>query len=156
MARGASRRTILKYAPNSDGQQRAHLNCAPDERRRPPPPAGPSSAASFNTTFSTDPGGTAIGSAEIENGVLKLTDLADLPPADPEKPLPQNDSYIFADFNGGAAIQSLPRRSRLQSVAAALWEPRGLASCSRMISRIKPRSARAALPPTTARASARV
>ena len=63
-------------------------------------------AATLTANFSADPGGTAIGSAEIEEGVLKLTDLADLPPADPPKPLPQNGSYKLPDFNNGAAIQS--------------------------------------------------
>jgi hypothetical protein len=63
-------------------------------------------AGTFTTDFTTDPGGTAVGTAEVQDGVLKLTDLADLPPADPPKPLPQNGSYILPDFNGGAAIQS--------------------------------------------------
>ncbi|MBI4659295.1 MAG: hypothetical protein HY735_10680 [Verrucomicrobia bacterium] len=63
-------------------------------------------AATFNANFGTDPGGTALGVAEIEDGVLKLTDLADLPPADPPKPLPQNGAYILPDFNSGAVIQS--------------------------------------------------
>lgn len=65
-----------------------------------------SQAATFTTDFSTDPGGLAIGIAEIEDGALKLTDLADLPPADPPKPLPQNGSYKLPDFNGGAVIGS--------------------------------------------------
>ncbi len=59
-------------------------------------------AATFNSNFSTDPGGLALGVAEIDNGVLKLTNLN----ADPPKPLPQNGSYILPDFNNGAAIQS--------------------------------------------------
>jgi hypothetical protein len=67
--------------------------------------AGSAIAGTFITDFATDPGGTAVGSAEIENGILKLTDLADLPPADPPKTLPQNGSYILPDFNSGAAIQ---------------------------------------------------
>ncbi|MCC6235203.1 MAG: hypothetical protein IT580_21345 [Verrucomicrobiales bacterium] len=62
--------------------------------------------ATFTANFADDPGGTALGIAEIEEGVLKLTDLADLPPADPPKSLPQNGSYILPDFNGGAAIQA--------------------------------------------------
>jgi len=63
-------------------------------------------AATFNTTFATDPGGTALGAAEIENGILKLTDVSKLPPFDPPKTLPQNGSYILPDFNAAAAIQS--------------------------------------------------
>jgi len=66
----------------------------------------PASAATFNSNFSSDPGGTPLGIAEIEDGILKLTDLADLPPADPPKPLPQMGSYLLPDFNNGAAIQS--------------------------------------------------
>ncbi|MBN8248597.1 MAG: hypothetical protein J0L84_14300, partial [Verrucomicrobia bacterium] len=66
----------------------------------------PAFAATFSTDFSSDPGGLPIGIAEIEEGLLKLTDLADLPPADPPKPLPQNGSYKLPDFNGGAAISS--------------------------------------------------
>ncbi|MBX3733036.1 MAG: hypothetical protein KF791_10620 [Verrucomicrobiae bacterium] len=62
--------------------------------------------ATFTTDFSFDPGGTPLGTAEVEDGVLKLTDLADLPPADNPKPLPQNGSYKLPDFNGGALIQS--------------------------------------------------
>jgi hypothetical protein len=65
-----------------------------------------SGAASFTTDFASDPGGNPIGIAEVEDGVLKLTDLADLPPADPPKPLPQNGSYTLPDFNNGSAIQS--------------------------------------------------
>jgi hypothetical protein len=64
------------------------------------------SAATFTSNFSSDPGGTPLGIAEIEDGVLKLTDLADLPPADPAKPLPQMGSYVLPDFNSGAAVQS--------------------------------------------------
>jgi hypothetical protein len=63
-------------------------------------------AGTFTTTFASDPGGTALGIAEVEDGVLKLTDLADLPPAEPAKPLPQNGSYVLPEFNGGEAIQS--------------------------------------------------
>ena len=65
-----------------------------------------SGAASFTTDFASDPGGNPIGIAEVEDGVLKLTDLADLPPADPSKPLPQNGSYILPDFTGGTPVQS--------------------------------------------------
>jgi hypothetical protein len=64
------------------------------------------SAATFTSNFGTDPGGTPLGIAEIEDGVLKLTDLADLPPADPAKPLPQMGSYVLPDFDNGAAVQS--------------------------------------------------
>lgn len=63
-------------------------------------------AANFTSNFANDPGGTPLGVAEVEDGVLKLTDLGDLPPADPPKPLPQNGSYILPDFNSGARIQS--------------------------------------------------
>ncbi len=64
------------------------------------------SGATFNSNFSSDPGGYPLGIAEIEDGVLKLTDLADLPPADPPKALPQMGSYVLPDFNNGAAVQS--------------------------------------------------
>lgn len=67
--------------------------------------AATASAATFNSNFTDDPGGMPLGIAEIEDGVLKLTDLADLPPADPAKPLPQMGSYVLPDFNDGAAIQ---------------------------------------------------
>ena len=65
-----------------------------------------SHSGTFSTDFATDPGGTALGIAEIEDGVLKLTDLADLPPAEPAKPLPQNGSYVLPDFDGGQPVQS--------------------------------------------------
>jgi len=64
------------------------------------------SAATFTSNFASDPGGTPLGIAEIEEGVLKLNDLADLPPADPAKPLPQMGSYVLPDFDNGAAVQS--------------------------------------------------
>ncbi len=70
----------------------------------------PLPAATFTSDFASDPGGIPLGIAEVEDGVLKLTDLADLPPADPAKPLPQNGSYILPDFNNGAAIQSFTAR----------------------------------------------
>ncbi len=63
-------------------------------------------AATFTSNFTDDPGGVPLGIAEVEGGVLKLTDLADLPPADPAKPLPQNGSYVLPDFNGSAAVQA--------------------------------------------------
>ena len=65
----------------------------------------PVQAATFNSNFSTDPGGAAVGVAVIEDNVLKLNDLAALI-ADPPKRLPLHGSYILPDFHGASPVQS--------------------------------------------------
>src|SRR5262249_48781874 len=62
-------------------------------------------AGTFTSNFTTDPpGGTLIGAAVIEDGILKLTDLNDL--NDGTGGLPRHGSYILPDFNSGAIIGS--------------------------------------------------
>src|SRR5947207_275843 len=56
--------------------------------------------ASLTTDFSTDPGGAALGTARIENGILKLQDLLDLPDnltpgGSGTATLPMQGSYVF-------------------------------------------------------------
>ena len=59
-------------------------------------------AGTFTTDFSSDPGGTAIGNAQIEGGVLKLTDLQDL--IDGTATLPLNGSYILPAIDSGPRV----------------------------------------------------
>ncbi|MCI0536869.1 MAG: hypothetical protein L0Z50_16765, partial [Verrucomicrobiales bacterium] len=61
-------------------------------------------AGTFTANFSSDPGGTPIGAAVIEDGILKLVDLNDL--NDGTGNLPRHGSYILPDFNNGAIIGS--------------------------------------------------
>src|SRR6266536_2632716 len=58
----------------------------------------------FTSDFSSDPGGTAIGNAQIEDGILKLTDLQDL--IDGTASLPLNGSYILPAIDGGQRAAS--------------------------------------------------
>ena len=62
------------------------------------------SGGTFTSDFSTDPGGTAIGNAQIEDGVLKLTDLQDL--IDGTASLPLNGSYILPAIDSGQKVAS--------------------------------------------------
>ena len=61
-------------------------------------------AGTFTSNFTTDPGGTPLGAAVIEDGILKLSDLNDL--NDGTGNLPRHGSYILPDFNNGAIIGS--------------------------------------------------
>src|SRR6266498_1522439 len=67
--------------------------------------------ASLTTDFSTDPGGALLGTARIENGILKLQDLLDLP--DTQTPggtrtatLPMQGSYVFSPIDGAQKVAS--------------------------------------------------
>src|SRR5262245_37459671 len=64
----------------------------------------PLRAGTFSSDFTTDPGGTLIGAAVVEDGILKLVDLNDL--NDGTGNLPRHGSYILPDFNSGARIGS--------------------------------------------------
>ena len=60
--------------------------------------------ASFTTDFSTDPGGTALGKAKIENGILKLQDLQEY--IDGISGLPMFGSYVFQPIDGAQKVAS--------------------------------------------------
>src|SRR6266511_1280270 len=68
--------------------------------------AGAVSAVSgtLTTDFSTDPGGSALGTARIENGILKLQDLQDI--IDGTGNLPMHGSYTFAELDAGQKVAS--------------------------------------------------
>src|SRR5947208_6719052 len=59
---------------------------------------------SLTTDFSTDPGGTLLGKAKIENGILKLQDLQEF--IDGTSGLPMHGSYVFPTIDAGQKVAS--------------------------------------------------
>ncbi|MBX3746496.1 MAG: hypothetical protein KF833_14405 [Verrucomicrobiae bacterium] len=64
----------------------------------------PVRAGTLTANFSSDPGGTPLGRAKIDNGILKLQDLQEL--IDGEASLPMHGSYVFPEIDGGAKVAS--------------------------------------------------